>query len=63
MHSFVSLRELNSLIAASLRELNNVIAASPQASSTLIFVCPVVPWVSCRYVVVRIFIFVCRVLV
>ena len=43
MHSFVSLRELNSLIAA-----------SPQASSTLIFVCSVVPWVSCRYIVVRI---------
>ena len=52
MHSFVSLRELISLIAA-----------SPQASSILIYLCPVVPWVSCRYVVVRIFIFVCRVLV
>ena len=49
MHSFVILRELNSLISARLRELNNVIAASPHASGTLIFVCPVVPWVSCRY--------------
>ena len=49
MHSFVSLTELN-----------NVITASPQASSILIFVCPVISWESCRYIVVRIFIFVCR---
>ena len=48
MHSFVSLRKLNSLIAASLREPDYVIAASPQESSTLIFVvCCVLLFLGC----------------
>ena len=37
-----------------------IIAASPQSSSTLILGPPVVPWVSCRYLDVIIWIYVCQ---